>query len=84
MPLPAVDGLVGGGGEDQELVPLVGEQAGHDVVRNVLVEGESTGPLHQLDHNVVADLIELVRQHGDGRVQQKVDVLTERDRYRLK
>ena len=28
--LGAVDGLVGGGGEDQELVPLVGEEAGYN------------------------------------------------------
>ena len=60
--LGAVDGLVGGGGEDQQLVPLVGEQPGVQLHRDLLVEREPPGPLHQLEHDAVADAAEFVRQ----------------------
>ena len=60
--LGAVDGLVGGGGEDEQLVPLVGEQPGVQLHRDLLVEREPPGPLHQLEHDAVADAAEFVRQ----------------------
>ncbi len=72
----AVDGLVGGGGEDEQLVPLVRQQAGVDLHRDLVVEGEAAGPLHQLVDDAVADAAELVRQVGGAVVQQVVHVLT--------
>ena len=58
--LGAIDGLVGGGGEDQELVPLVGEEAGVQLDRDFLVEGKPPGPLDQLEDDAVADAAKFV------------------------
>ena len=74
-PPAAVYGLVAGGGEDQELVPLVGEEAGVDVDGDILVEGQAPRPLHQLHHDVVSDPAEAVRQLSVAVVQQVVHVL---------
>ena len=57
----AVDGLEGGGGQDQELVPLVGQQPRVDLDGDLGVEGEAARPLHQLEHDPVPDPAELVR-----------------------
>ena len=53
--LGAVDGLVGRGGEDQELVPLVGEEAGVQLDGDLLLEGQPSGPLDQFEDDAVAD-----------------------------
>lgn len=66
----AVDGLEGGGGQDQELVPLVGQQPRVDLDRDLGVEGKAAGPLHQLEHDPVPDPAELVRQLRVAVVQQ--------------
>ena len=58
----AVDGLVGRGGEDQELVPLVGQQPGVDLDGNLRVEGELPCPADQLQDNSVSNLTELLWQ----------------------
>ena len=58
--LGAIDGLVGGGGEDQELVPLVGEEAGVELDGDLLVEGQPPGPLDQLEDDAVADAAKFV------------------------
>ena len=58
--LGAIDGLVGGGGEDQELVPLVGEEAGVQLDGDLLVEGQPPGPLDQLEDDAVADAAKFV------------------------
>jgi len=71
-----VDGLVGGGGEDEQLVPLVRQQAGVDLHGDLVVEGKAAGPLDQLVDDAVADAAELVRQVGGAVVQQVVHVLT--------
>ena len=63
--------LVGGGGEDEQLVPLVGEEPGVQLHGDLGVEGEAPGPLHQLEHDPVPDAAQLVRQLA-GRVVQQV------------
>ena len=63
--------LVGGGGEDEQLVPLVGEEPGVQLHGDLGVEGEAPGPLHQLEHDPVPDAAQLVRQLT-GRVVQQV------------
>ena len=63
--------LVGGGGEDEQLVPLVGEEPGVQLHGDLGVEGEAPGPLHQLEHDPVSDAAQLVRQLT-GRVVQQV------------
>ena len=75
----AVDGLVGRGGQHEQLVPLVGEQLRVDLDRDLLVEGQPPGPLDQLVHDGVADLAQLARQVGRAVVQQLAHVLGEAD-----
>ena len=70
-----MDGLVGGGGEHEQLVPLVGEQAGVRVDGDVLVEGQAPRPLNQLHHDVVSDQAQAVRELSVAVVQQVVHVL---------
>ena len=74
-PPGAVYGLVGGGGEHQQLVPLVGQQARVDLHGDLVVEGQAAGPLDQLVVDPVPDAAELVRQVGGAVVQQVVHVL---------
>ena len=69
--LGAVDGLVGRGGEHQQLVPLVGEETGVEFHRNLLVEGQPPGPLDQLQDDPVADATQLVGEIR-GRVVEEV------------
>jgi len=71
-----VDGLVGGGGEHQQLVPLVRQQARVDLHGDLVVEGKAAGPLDQLVDDPVADAAELVRQVRGAVVQQVIHVLT--------
>ena len=61
-PLVPVDRLVGGGGEDQELVPLVGQQTGVDLNGNLRVEGKLPRPADQLQDNSVSNLTQLLWQ----------------------
>ena len=70
-----MDGLVGGGGENEEFVPLVREELCMDVHRYVLIEGEPPCPLDQLVHNAVADLAQLAGEIRRTVVQQFVDIL---------
>ena len=58
--LGAVDGLVGRGGEDEELVPLVGEEAGVQLDGDLLVEGQPSGPLDQFEDDSVADAAKFI------------------------
>ena len=74
-PPGAVDGLVGGSGEHQQLVPLVRQQLGRQVDRQLTEEGQPPGPLHQLVHDGVADLAKLLLQVGLLLVEQLGDVL---------
>lgn len=74
-PPGAVDGLVGGSGEHQQLVPLVRQQLGRQVDRQLTEEGQPPGPLHQLVHDGVADLAKLLLQVGLLLVEQLSDVL---------
>ena len=74
----AVDGLEGGGGQHQQLVPLVGQQPRVDLDRDLSVKGEAARPLHQLEHNPVPNPAKLVRQLRVAVVQQVRHVL-ERD-----
>ena len=70
-----VDGLVGGGGEHQELVPLVRQQPGGQVDGQLAEEGQPPGPLDQLVDDGVSDLAELLLQVGLLLVQQLGNVL---------
>jgi hypothetical protein len=70
-----VDGLVSGGGEHQELVPLVGQQPGGQVDGELAEEGQPPGPLDQLVDNGVSNLAELLFQVGLLLVQQLGNVL---------
>ena len=63
-PLGSVNGLVGAGGQHQQLVPLVGQQPRVDVHRQVRVEGQAARPLNQLVNDRVADLTQLLLQVG--------------------
>lgn len=74
-PLVSMDGLVGGGGEHEEFVPLVREELCMDVHRDVLIEREPPCPLDQLVHNAVANLAELAREICRTVVQQFVHIL---------
>ena len=56
----AVDGLVCGGGEHQELVPLVGQQPGVDLHRDLSVEWKFPSPVDQLEDNPVSNPTQLV------------------------
>ncbi len=78
--LGAVDGLVGGGGQHKQLVPLVGQQLGVDVHGEVRVEGQSAGPLDQLVHDGVADLAQLLLEVRAVLVQQLANVLRKEKR----
>lgn len=44
--LEAVDRLVRRGGEDKQLVPLMGEEPRVNLHGKLLVEGKALGPLH--------------------------------------
>ena len=59
-PAVAVDGLVGGGGEHQQLVPLVGQLAGVNLDRNLIVEWKFSSPVNELVHNPVSNTTEFV------------------------
>jgi hypothetical protein len=72
-----VDGLVGGGGEHQELVPLVRQQPGGQVNGQLAEEGQPPGPLDQLVDDGVSDLAELLFQVRLLLVQQLGNVLFE-------
>ena len=69
-PPVAVDGLVGGRGQDQQLVPLVGQQSRVDLHWNLSVEGQSPSPLDKFEHNSVTDTTQFVRQLGVAVIQQ--------------
>ena len=58
--LSAIDCLIGGGGEDQELVPLVGEEAGVQLDGDLLVEGQPSGPLDQFEDDSVANAAKFI------------------------
>ena len=70
-----MDGLVGRGGEDQQLVPLVRQQFGMDFFGQLVVEGEAGDPLDQLVDDGVADFAEFVLQIGRVLAQQLTNVL---------
>lgn len=57
--LQSVDGLVRGGGKDQELMPLVCEETRVNLHGELLVEGKALGPLHELNGYGVPELAEL-------------------------
>ena len=78
-PPVAVDGLVGGGGEDQQLVPLVGQQSCVDLHRYLGVERQSPGPLDEFEHDPVPDTTQFVRQLRVAVVQQISHILAEID-----
>ena len=59
-PAVAVDGLVGRGGEDQQLVPLVGQKPGVDLHRDLSVEWKFPSPVDQLEDNPVSNPTQLV------------------------
>ena len=59
-PPVAVNGLVGGGGQHQQLVPLVGQQPGVDLNGNLIVEWKLSGPVNELEDNPVPDTAQLV------------------------
>ena len=59
-PPVAVDGLVGRGGEHQQLVPLVGQQPGVNLNRNLSVEWKLPSPVDQLEDNSVSNPTQLV------------------------
>ncbi len=71
----AVDGLVRGGGENQELVPLVRQQPRRQVDGQLAEERQPPGPLDQLVDDGVADLTEFLLQIRLFLVQQLSDVL---------
>ena len=71
----AVDGLVGGGGEDQQLVPLVGQQPRVDLHRDLGVEWQSPSPLDKLEHDPVSDTTKFIRQFGVAVIQQVSHIL---------
>ena len=59
-PAVAVDGLVGGGGEHQQLVPLVGQEASVNLNRNLSVEWKLPSPVNQLEDNSVSNPTQFV------------------------
>ena len=59
-PAVAIDGLVGRGGEDQQLVPLVGQQPGVDLHGDLSVEWKFPSPVDQLEDNPVSNPTQLV------------------------
>ena len=59
-PAVAVDGLVGRGGEDQQLVPLVGQEASVNLNRNLSVEWKLPSPVNQLEDNSVSNPTQFV------------------------
>ena len=78
--LGPIDGLVGGGGEDQELVPLVGQQPGVDLNGNLRVEGKLPRPADQLQDNSVSNLTQLLRQVRSTLIQKISDILREKNK----
>lgn len=72
-----MDGVVGASGDDDNLVELVGQEVAVVLDVDVVVERQPPDPVHQLDHDGVADLTELVLQ-GPVALQNRtqVDVLT--------
>ena len=71
----SVDGLVGGGGEDEQLVPLVRQQLGVDVHGKILVERQSAGPLDEFVHDRVSDLAQLLLKVSRVLVQELANIL---------
>ena len=71
----AVDGLVGGGGEHQQLVPLVGQQPRVNLDGNLGVEWKLPSPADQLQDNSVSNLTQLLWQVRCALIQQISDIL---------
>ena len=72
--------LEGGGGQHQELVPLVGQQPRVQLHREFIIERKATRPLNELEHDPVPDPAELVRQLRVA-VVQKVRHVLQRENF---
>ena len=70
-----MDGLIGRGGQDEQLVPLVSQEPRVDVHGELVIEGKSARPLDQFVHDGVSDLTELLLEICRVLVQQLSDVL---------
>ena len=57
-----VDGVVGASRDDNNLVKPVGQQVAVVAHSQLVVEGQPADPFHQLDHDGITDLPELVFQ----------------------
>ena len=57
-----MNGLIGRGGQHQELVPLVGEESGMYFFGQLVVKGQSGYPFYQLVYDGVSNLAEFVLQ----------------------